>query len=145
MKEVNNGMEQLPFDKSLLMISVTGNGAGLIESRMLKEQVPFSTPEEMVFRIQQILDIQRLPQAGSAPRKFVVRRGSGRLTKMTPSIHDPQPAPDAIRHFWLVIRSRNFSEWQGFLQVSPDGTTKRFNSIVELLRLISQNGLLTVS
>ncbi len=98
----------------------------------------------MVFRIQQILDIQRLPQAGSAPRKFVVRRDSGRMTRMTPSVHDPQPAADAVKHFCLVVRSRNFSEWQVFLQVLPAGTIKYFNSIVEFLRLISQNGLLTI-
>ena len=97
----------------------------------------------MIFRIQQILDIQRLPEAGSAPRRFVVRRGRKRL-QMTPSVHEPQPAPDAVRNFWLVIRSRNFSEWQGFLQISLDTPAQRFSSIIELMRLLSQNGLLTV-
>ena len=136
-------MERLPFDKSLLMISVTGNGTGVIESRMLKEKIVFSTPEELIFRIQQILDIQRLPQATSAPRRFIVRRGGARSLKLTPSLHDPRPDPSAIRYFWLVIRSRNFSEWQGILHNPQDGTSVRFNSIVELLRLINQNKLVT--
>ena len=107
-------MRNLPYDKCLFLITMEGEG-GLIESRLLKEKVLFSSPDEMLFRIQQMI-------------------------KLTPAEHELHPDPNA-RQFWIAFRSCNHSEWQGMVGL-PNGRIEGFSSFVDLVRFFNRVGYL---
>lgn len=131
-------MRNLPYDKCLFLITMEGKG-GLIESRLLKEKVLFSSPDEMLFRIQQMIDWQKFPQQTSSLRRFIARRG-GKKVKLTPAEHELHPDPNA-RQFWIAFRSCNHYEWQGMVGL-PNGRIEGFSSFVDLVQFFNRVGYL---
>ncbi len=129
-------MTELPYDKCLFLITPNDDG-GIVEGRILKEKVLFASPDELIFRLQQMMDFQRFPQQTSTLRRFIARRG-GKKIRLSFEMHEPE-VDTTVQQFWLVIRSRSHSEWQGMLQM-PGNTVEKFSSIVELAHLLHQAG-----
>lgn len=130
---------KLPYDHSLLLISMEGENHGTIESRLLKEKIRFSTPEEMLLRIEQMLDVQNSPQSTETLRKFYARRKSSAAPALTLFEHDFALDADPRRNFLLAIRSRHYAEWQGTMYHFDSRPPQPFQSIIELANLLHQN------
>ncbi len=138
-------MIKMPYDHCLLLVSLEGEGCGVIESRLLKEKVRFSTPEELLLRIEQILDVQNSPQSTETLRKFYHHRKSAEKLPLTPFEHDLSPAGESGHQFLLAIRSRHFADWQGTLHHLDGRQMQHFQSVVELADLLLDNHYFGVS
>lgn len=117
-----------------------GRLAGTVYSQRLTAPIVFRDVEELLLRVDRVLDKQNFPQAFQEGRSFTARESD---IPAAECIEAGMPA-DAVMaargrkaSFDLYITSRRSASWQGRVEW-PDGEKQSFGSALELVRLLEE-------
>lgn len=116
-----------------------GRVAGRVYSQHLSEPLPFDDIAQLP-RMEQILDLQRFPQAFQRRRTFT----PAPETQPEPPSGQPmtreqvQSAQGQVCTFWLTVLTRQNTSWQGAVTWSEQEPPEPFASELELLRLVDR-------
>ncbi|MCL1849696.1 MAG: hypothetical protein FWF83_08555 [Clostridiales bacterium] len=121
-----------------------GRIAGNVFSQRLKEPIRFTDAADMLLQIEDVLDKQDFPRAFQRKRTFGkevrpsyekedLEHGEGYMDQETVDRAEGQAATFAIN----VITRQN-TTWQGYLDWLDGSPRKAYNSVLELLAMITE-------
>lgn len=115
---------------------------GRIYHRYSKEAVPFQNSAQLIIILNQFFDDINYPQSSTIYRSFYTENGdAGRPSR--PVMEMVQTAEWVLDHageagtFFLHVRYRQKSTWQGKVIWREGEESAAFNSVLELLRIIN--------
>jgi len=136
---------KLNFQTSVLRICIDRADSlhisGRITGRRLRQPILFSDVNELVVRIDLLLDIQNFPQAFQRARSFSdsMKEHSIPAALSPEEMLSPEEVASAhgeIATFLLNISTRRHSSWQGFLELLDGSSRRSFSSTLEFLKLM---------
>ena len=132
-----------PYAALRVCVNETGPGrvSGLVYSQRLTAPIAFSDLGTLLLRVDEVLDVQKFPQAFQKGRSFSARESH------VPAAHSPEGGLSAVEvdaqrgdiaTFAVQILSRRNSSWQGRVDWLDGETPQEFESALELMRLIEE-------
>ena len=117
--------------------------SGFLESYYFGKSIPFYNEMDLIFAIDALINQAGGPQEAFTPRSFVagsrrkrnIRKAEMIVAEDTNKIIPLQAEAEAT--FVIDVQYRQHSSWQGTITWAEKGETKRFRSVLEMLRLMS--------
>lgn len=129
-------------------ICVDGSQCGRISGRVFSQRllapISFSDISDLLLKLEEVLDVQKFPQAFERTRSFTEIR-----------LCDPAVIADSLEHgmsretveaqsgafgtFLLFVITRRNTTWQGHLDWLDGSPQEHYNSVLELLKLADQH------
>lgn len=134
------------YSKGLCMVYLSGTSvcAGILESSYLGKSISFRNEIEFLFAVDSLMNQIGGPQESFMPRNFfnhsrrkwTVRKAELNMAEDTNKII-PIKA-DTKATFVIDVQYRQHASWQGTITWAEKGETRRFRSVLEMLRLMSE-------
>ena len=118
--------------------------SGIMTSRFFHKSTYFYNEWELIEGIDSMLNQVGGPQEAFTPRNFLKasrrnikkRRAEEEMADTTNNIIPMQPEAKAT--FVIDVQYRQHASWQGTITWAEKGETRRFRSVLEMLRLMSE-------
>jgi len=125
-----------------------GRIAGAVYSRRLKEPIRFRDAADMLLQIERLLDQQDFPRAFQKKRSFVksTKKDKGNTFGKKDEEDDEgymdeetvEQAEGEVSTFVMNVITRQNTSWQGYLDWLDGSPKIAYNSVLELLSLITR-------